>query len=61
MRHLHAWETGQQSKAGGSRWITFYNHQQPQAAHGGQSPAVAYFNPTQPNPNQTDQQVQAVA
>jgi putative transposase len=53
--YLHAWETGSQAKVGVGRWITFYNHQRPHAAHGGQPPAVAYFNATQ-----TDQQVQAV-
>ncbi|WP_370651184.1 IS3 family transposase [Cypionkella sp.] len=54
--YLHAWETGSQAKAGVGRWITFYNHLRPHAAHGGQPPAVVYFNATQ-----TDQQVQAVA
>ena len=54
--YLHAWETGSQARAGIGRWITFYNHQQPHAAHGGHPPAVVYFNHTQ-----TDQQVQAVA
>ena len=32
--YLHAWETGSQAKAGVGRWITFYNHQRPHAAHG---------------------------
>jgi hypothetical protein len=45
-----------QAKAGVGRWITFYNHQRPHAAHGGQPPAVVYFNNIE-----TDQQVQAVA
>ncbi|MGO4855663.1 IS3 family transposase [Phaeovulum sp. W22_SRMD_FR3] len=54
--YLHAWETGSQARAGIGRWITFYNHQRPHTAHGGQPPAVVYFNATQ-----TDQQVQAVA
>ena len=69
--YLHAWETGSQAKAGVGRWINFYNHQRPHAIrrenslpdcflillkHGGQPPAVVYFNATQ-----TDQQVQAVA
>jgi putative transposase len=52
----HAWEPGSQAKAGVGRWVTFSNHQRPHAAHGGQPPAVVYFNATQ-----TDQQVQAVA
>ena len=44
------------AKAGVGRWITFYNHLRPHAAHGGQPPAVVYFNAIE-----TDQQVQAVA
>jgi len=52
--YLHAWETGSQAKAGVGRWITFYNHLRPHAAHGGQPPAVVYFNAT-------GTQVQAVA
>jgi putative transposase len=53
---LHAWETGSRARAGVARWITFDNHQRPDAALGGQPPAVVYFNATQ-----TDQQVQAAA
>ena len=53
---LHAWETGSQARAGVGRWIAFYNHLRPHAAHGGQPPAVVYFNSIE-----TDQQVQAVA
>ena len=69
--YLHAWETGSQAKTGVGRWITFYNHLRPHAIrreigppdqflillkHGGQPPAVVYFNAIE-----TDQQVQAVA
>jgi putative transposase len=54
--YLHAWETGSQARAGIGRWITFYNHLRPHAAHGGHPPAVVYFNHIE-----TDQQVQAVA
>ena len=54
--YLHAWESGSQARAGIGRWITFYNHQRPHTAHGGQPPAVVYFNHIE-----TDQQVQAVA
>ena len=56
MRLPAAWETGSQAKAWVGRWITFYNHQRPHAAHGGKPPAVVYFNATE-----TDQQVQEVA
>nr|WP_240664807.1 IS3 family transposase [Sinirhodobacter ferrireducens] len=54
--YLHAWETGSQAKAGVGRWIAFYNHQRPHAAHGGKPPAVVYFNQIE-----TDQQAQRVA
>ena len=54
--YLHAWETGSQARAGVGRWITFYNHLRPHAAHGAQPPAVVYFNAIE-----TDQQVQVVA
>ncbi|RJK99924.1 transposase [Paracoccus aestuarii] len=54
--YLHAWETVSQARTGIGRWITFYNHQRPHAAHGGQPPAVVYFRTIE-----TDQQVQAVA
>ncbi|WP_420496767.1 IS3 family transposase [Szabonella alba] len=54
--YLHAWETGSQAKAAITSWITFYNHRRPHTAHGGQPPAVVYFNSIE-----TDQQAQAVA
>jgi putative transposase len=54
--YLHARETGAQARAGIGRWITFRYHHHPHAAHGGQPPAVVYFNHIE-----TDQQVQAVA
>lgn len=54
--YLHACETGSQARAGVGRWITFYNHLRPVAAHGDQPPAVVYFNHVE-----ADQQVQAVA
>ncbi len=68
---LHAWETGSQAKAAIGSWITFYNHRRPHTIrrensppdwflilliHGGQPPAVVYFNSIE-----TDQQAQAVA
>ena len=54
--YLHAWETGSQARAVVGRWISFYNHQRPHAAHGGQPPTVVYFNAIE-----TDQQRQEVA
>nr|WP_254433771.1 IS3 family transposase [Paracoccus yeei] len=54
--YLHAWETGSQAKVGIGHWINFYNHRRPHTAHGGQPPAVVYFNSSE-----TDQQAQAVA
>lgn len=53
--NLHAWETGS-GQGGGGRWIPFYSHHRPHIAHGGQPPAVVYFNHIA-----TDQQVQAEA
>ena len=54
--YLHAWETGSQARNCIGRWITFYNYHRPHTAHGGQPPAMVYFNSIE-----TDQQVQAVA
>jgi putative transposase len=54
--YLHAWETGSQARAGIGQWINFYNRQRPHAAHGGQPPAVVYWNAIQP-----DQQTKKVA
>jgi putative transposase len=54
--YLHAWETGSQAKAEIGRWMIFYNRQRPHAAHGGQPPAVVYWNRIE-----TDQQAQRVA
>ena len=54
--YLHAWETGSQARVGIGCWITFYSHHRPHTAHGGQPPAVVYFNRIE-----TDQQVQAEA
>ncbi|WP_099556109.1 molybdopterin cofactor-binding domain-containing protein [Hartmannibacter diazotrophicus] len=45
-----------QAKAGIGRWATFQNHQRPHAAHGGQPPAMVYFNQFE-----TGQQAQRVA
>src|SRR4051794_37043651 len=50
---LGNWVAGQSWRG---QWITFYNHQRPHAAHGGQPPAVVYFNGIE-----TDQQARRVA
>ena len=54
--YLHARETASQARAGVRQWMEFYNHQRPHAAHGGQPPAVVYFNQIE-----TDQQGQRIA
>ncbi|MBC7147682.1 MAG: IS3 family transposase [Thioclava marina] len=57
--YLHAWETGSETKAAIRKWMTFYNHQRPHSALGGQPPALVYWQKN--DINQTDQQVQRVA
>ena len=54
--YLRAWETGSQARADIGQWMTFYNHQRPHVAHGGQPPAAVYWNKLQP-----DQHAQKVA
>ena len=41
--YLHAWETGSEARAGLRNWINFYNRKRPHSAHGGQPPAVVYW------------------
>ncbi|MFB9223247.1 integrase core domain-containing protein [Paracoccus cavernae] len=41
------------------KWMTFYNHQRPHSAVGGQPPALGYWQRN--DINQPDQQVQRVA
>ena len=41
--YLHAWETGSEAGAGLRNWIDFYNRKRPHSAHGGQPPAVVYW------------------
>ncbi len=57
--YLHAWETGSETKAAIRKWMTFYNHQRPHSALGGQPPALVYWQ--RDDINQPDQQVQRVA
>jgi transposase InsO family protein len=47
--YLHAWETSSQAKADIGRWMAFYNQKRPHAVHGGQPPAVVYWNQIQPD------------
>ena len=57
--YLHVWETGSEARAGLRNWIDFYNRKRPHSAHGGQPPAVVYW---QRNPTiQPDQQELRVA
>ena len=57
--YLHAWETGSEARAGLRNWFDFYNRKRPHSAHGGQPPAVVYW---QRNPlTQPDQQEPRVA
>ena len=57
--YLHAWETGSETKEAIRKWMTFYNHQRPHSALGGQPPALVYWQRN--DINQPDQQVQRVA
>jgi len=57
--YLHAWETGSETKAAIRKWMTFYNHQRPHSALGGQPPALVYWQRN--DINQPDRQVQRVA
>ncbi|QFT63077.1 Integrase core domain protein [Roseivivax sp. THAF30] len=57
--YLHAWETGSETKEAIRKWMSFYNHQRPHSALGGQPPALAYWQRN--DINQPDQQVQRVA
>ncbi|PHP26590.1 hypothetical protein CJ301_15495 [Limimaricola cinnabarinus] len=41
--YLHAWETGSEARAGLKNWFYFYNRKRPHSAHGGQPPAVVYW------------------
>ncbi len=46
---LRATETGSQAKIAIGRWINFYNHPRPHAAHDVQPPARVYFNSIKTN------------
>jgi putative transposase len=40
--YLHAFSGGRGARAGIGRWVDFYNHHRPHAAHGGRTPALVY-------------------
>jgi putative transposase len=40
--YLHAFSGGREAREGIGRWMTFYNHRRPHAAHGGATPVVVY-------------------
>ena len=47
--YLHAFSGGREARAGIGRWIGFYNHHRPHAAHGGRTPALVYKNGLSPS------------
>jgi putative transposase len=47
--YLHAFSGGRDARAGIGRWIDFYNHRRPHAAHGGRTPALIYGNSLSPS------------
>jgi putative transposase len=57
--HLHAWGTGSQARAGGRKWIEFYNHRRPHKALGGRPPSVVCS--LQIDITQSDQRRQIIA
>ena len=57
--YLHAWETGSEARSGLRDWIAFYNRKRPHSAHGGQPPAVVYWQRNESM--QPDQQEPRVA
>ena len=40
--YLHAFSGGRDARAGIGRWVDFYNHHRPHAAHGGRTPVLVY-------------------
>lgn len=40
--YLHAFSGGREAREGIGRWMTFYNHRRPHAAHGGATPVRVY-------------------
>lgn len=40
--YLHAFMGGREAREGIGRWMTFYNHRRPHAAHGGETPVRVY-------------------
>src|SRR3546814_13676179 len=40
--YLHAFSGGREAREGIGRWMTFYNHRRPHAAHGGETPVRVY-------------------
>ncbi len=47
--YLHAFSGGREARAGIGRWIDFYNHRRPHAAHGGRTPVLVYGNSLLPD------------
>lgn len=57
--HLHARDTGSETKAAIRKWMTFCNHQRPHSALGGKPPALVCWQRN--DINQPDQQVPPAA
>jgi len=47
--YLHAFSGGRDAKAGIGRWVDFYNHHRPHAAHGGRTPVLVYRDGLSPS------------
>ena len=46
--YLHAFEKGSEAKAGLTKWLAYYNAEQPHATHGILTPDEAYASKTEP-------------
>ena len=42
--YLHAFAGGREAREGIGRWVSFYNHRRPHAAHGGRTPIDMYYD-----------------
>ena len=47
--YLHAFSGGRDARQGIGKWMIFYNHRRPHAAHGGRTPALVYRDGLSPS------------